>query len=158
MSDTIIHGPLLGQGSVCEPILRALPQWFGIEASLVQYVRDIDAWPTFLAERDGSTAGFLALKRHNAYAAEIAVMGVYPQARRQGLGRALFVQAEAYLRREQVEYLQVKTLGASHPDPDYAQTRAFYAALGFRPLEEFTQIWNEENPCLVMVKGLGVRG
>ena len=154
MSDTAIHGPLLGQASVCEPILRALPQWFGIEAAVAQYARDIETLLTFLAERDGAAAGFLTLKRHNAVAAEIYVMGVYPEMRRQGIGRALLLQAEAYLRREQVEYLQVKTLGASHPDPGYAQTRAFYATMGFSPLEEFTQIWDAQNPCLLMVKRL----
>jgi ribosomal protein S18 acetylase RimI-like enzyme len=48
--------------------------------------------------------------------------------------------------------MQVKTLGPSRPDEHYAKTRAFYEALGFRPLEEFKQIWDENNPCLVMVK------
>ena len=53
-----------------------------------------------------------------------------------------------------VEYLQVKTLGPSHPDENYASTRAFYLAMGFRPLEEFKHIWDEHNPCLIMVKKL----
>jgi ribosomal protein S18 acetylase RimI-like enzyme len=50
--------------------------------------------------------------------------------------------------------MQVKTLGPSNPDPGYARTRAFYEALGFRPLEELKQIWDEQNPCLIMVKQL----
>ena len=145
-------GPHFGQAAACEPILRALPQWFGLEASLVQYVQDIDALPTFLAEQGGRALGFLTLKRHTPCAAEIYVMGVRPEAHRQGLGRTLVQRAEAYLRQEQVEYLQVKTLGSSQPDPGYAQTRAFYAALGFQPLEEFKQFWSEQNPCLLMVK------
>jgi GNAT superfamily N-acetyltransferase len=144
--------PRLGQSAACEPILRALPEWFGIETALVQYARDIDTLPTFLAELEGRAVGFLTLKRHPACAAEIYVMGVRPEAHRQGVGRALVQRAEAYLRRERVDYLQVKTLGPSHPDPGYAQTRAFYTALGFQPLEEFRQIWNEQNPCLLMIK------
>jgi hypothetical protein len=32
-----IEGPLLGQGTVCEAILRASPEWFGIEAATAQY-------------------------------------------------------------------------------------------------------------------------
>jgi len=150
-----IYGPSFRQASTCEPILRALPQWFGIEAVIVQYTREIDTLPTFVAEVDGRPMGFLALKRHTPSAAEIYVMGVRPETRRQGLGRALVGQAETYLRAERVEYLQVKTLGPSHPDLNYAQTRAFYTALGFRPLEEFRQIWNEQNPCLLMVKHYG---
>ncbi len=53
-----------------------------------------------------------------------------------------------------MHYLQVKTLGSSHPDPYYARTRAFYFAMGFRPLEEFPQIWDAQNPCLIMVQYL----
>jgi hypothetical protein len=63
-------------------------------------------------------------------------------------------KAEAWLRQRGVEYLQVKTLGPSHPDEGYARTRAFYFALGFRPLEEFEQLWDADNPCLLMVKSL----
>ncbi len=73
----------------------------------------------------------------------------------QGVGRALVEQAEQVLRAEHVEYFQVKTLSDSHPDPGYAKTRAFYLALGFRPLEEFKTLWGEATPCLMMVKYLG---
>jgi hypothetical protein len=54
-----------------------------------------------------------------------------------------------------VEYLQVKTLGPSHPSRGYAATRRFYEALGFRPLEEIHGLWAEDNPCLLLVKRLG---
>lgn len=61
----------------------------------------------------------------------------------------------AAIRREGgAEYLQVKTLGPSRSDERYAATRAFYAALGFRSLEELHTLWNSENPCLIMVKRL----
>jgi len=63
------------------------------------------------------------------------------------------VAAEAYLRDRGVEYLQVKTLGPSDPDPGYARTRAFYEARGFVPLEELHGLW-EDNPCLLLVKRL----
>ena len=62
--------------------------------------------------------------------------------------------AEAWLREQAVEYLQVKTLGPSREDAGYARTRAFYIALNFRPLEELKQLWDEHNPCLIMVKRL----
>lgn len=79
-------------------------------------------------------------------------MGVLPAFQHGGIGRALMESAEQYAKSQQIEYLQVKTLGPSNDDANYAKTRAFYAALGFRPLEEFTQIWDENNPCLIMVK------
>lgn len=47
---------------------------------------------------------------------------------------------------------EVKTLAPSHPDRNYAKTRAFYQRVGFRPLEELPELWGEANPCLLMVK------
>ena len=140
--------------SVCEPVLRSLPEWFGIEEATAQYVKDTDAFPTLLASIDDEVVGFLTLKQHNEYAAEIHVMGVRPEMHRNGVGRALVKQAEEMLRERGVEYLQVKTLSSSHPDKRYARTRAFYRAMGFRPLEEFEDFWGKESPCLQMIKSL----
>ncbi len=63
-------------------------------------------------------------------------------------------RAQAWLKCQGVEYLQVKTLGPSSPDDHYEKTRAFYLAMGFRPLEEFRRIWDEANPCLIFIKSL----
>jgi GNAT superfamily N-acetyltransferase len=149
-----ISGPHYGKSAACEPVLRGLPDWFGIEAAIVQYAAEIEALPTFLASTAEGVIGFLSLKQHNPYAAEILVMGVKEAAHRQGVGKALVVEAEKWLREQGEEYVQVKTLGPSHSDPGYARTRAFYLALGFRPLEELNQIWDEHNPCLILVKRL----
>jgi GNAT superfamily N-acetyltransferase len=151
----IVKGPFFGKSSVCEPILCSLPQWFGIEEANEQYIKDIEVLPTFLAFIDDKVVGFLTLKQHNEYAAEIHIMGVFPEVHRKGIGRVLLIKAEEFLNQKGIEYLQVKTLSSSHPDRHYAQTRDFYFAMGFRPLEEFKELWNEENPCLLMVKGLG---
>ena len=149
-----VEGPSLGVAALCEPILRSLPGWFGIEEAIVQYAAEIDGLPTLLARDGDQLAGFLSVKQHNPYSAEVYVMAVRMEMHRKGIGRALVSQAEEWLSGQGVEYLQVKTLGPSHSDPGYAETRAFYLAVGFRPLEEFGQIWDERNPCLVMVKRL----
>jgi GNAT superfamily N-acetyltransferase len=150
-----IHGPALGLGSQCAPILWGLPQWFGIESATCHYIEVIDELPTFTPTIGDEIAGFLSLKQHYAYAAEVYVMGVDARFHRMGSGRALIAAAEQYLRGEGVEYLQVKTLSPSHPDRHYALTRQFYEAVGFRPLEEFSTLWDESNPCLLLVKRLG---
>jgi ribosomal protein S18 acetylase RimI-like enzyme len=150
--DFKIKGPLHNQSPVCIPILRMLPDWFGIEAAILNYEQEIENLPTFLVEANGQVLGFLSLKQHNPFSAEIYVMAVRPEAHRGGIGRALVEAAEFYARKLGVQYLQVKTLGPSNPDASYVKTRAFYEAVGFRPLEEFKKIWDENNPCLVMVK------
>jgi GNAT superfamily N-acetyltransferase len=80
-------------------------------------------------------------------------MGVRRARHGQGLGTELLRAAEDYLRSRGVEYLQVKTLGPSWPDPGYERTRRFYEARGFVPLEELHGLW-EHNPCLILVKRL----
>jgi len=147
-----IEGPLLNQSTVCEPILRALPDWFGIETATQAYIAVIQSLPTFVAKSDTQAIGFLSLKQHFPRSAEIYVMGVRPEAHRLGIGKVLMRHAETYAQKQGIEYLQVKTLGPSHPDEGYAKTRAFYTAIGFHPLEELTQLWDEHNPCLIMVK------
>lgn len=142
-----------GQASVCEPILRLLPEWFGIEEAILHYVHEIDTLPTFLARNQQQVVGFLSVKQHNEFAAEIYVMAVHPQFHRQGIGGQLVEVAEEVLREQSIEFLQVKTLGTSRPHPHYAKTREFYRSLGFKPLEEFLEFW-EGNPCLLMVKTL----
>lgn len=149
-----VKGPRLGTAAVCIPILRSLPEWFGIEQAIIHYSSEIDRLPTFLACNSEQVIGFQSIKQHNPYSAEVYVMGVKPEAHRRGIGRALMDEAQAWLRTQGIEYLQVKTLGPSHSDLNYAKTRAFYAAMGFRPLEESKQIWNEQNPCLILVKRL----
>ena len=149
-----VEGPFLRRSSVCEPVLRSLPQWFGIKEAADQYIQDIEGLPTLLARDGDSIVGFLTLVVHSAYSAEIHVMGVRPEYHRRGVGAALVRAAERNLRQRGVEYLQVKTLSPQRKDKNYAHTRQFYYALGFRPLEEFPELWGPENPCLQMIKGL----
>lgn len=63
---------------------------------------------------------------------------------------------ESDLAADGVAFLQVKTLGPSHPSPHYAHTRLFYAARGFVPLEELIDVW-PDNPFLIQAKALTAR-
>jgi ribosomal protein S18 acetylase RimI-like enzyme len=155
MSTISIIGPCCDQSTACVAILRALPQWFGMEQSIINYGVDFTRLPTFVAQEATEVVGFLTLKVHTAHAAEIWVMGVRPEYHRRGIGTALLVASEQYLRQQGVEYLQVKTISARDSSPSYAKTRVFYEAVGFRSLEELTELWSEENPCLMMVKWIG---
>lgn len=134
---------------LCDGVLRDLPGWFGIEEATAAYVRDVAELTTFAIEEDA----ILSLKVHDPRAAEVYVVGVKRSRHGEGLGTALLEAAEAHLRERGVEYVQVKTLGPSRPDPGYERTRRFYEARGFVPLEEIHGLWGH-NPCLVLVKRL----
>jgi GNAT superfamily N-acetyltransferase len=152
--DAKVDGPYFHKATVCIPVLRSLPEWFGIESAIIHYSTEIDSLPTFLAFEAGRVIGFLSLKQHTPYSAEVYVMAVLQEAHRKGVGRKLMSSSQDWLTSCGVQYLQVKTLGPSHPDESYAKTRLFYEAAGFKPLEEFKQIWDEHNPCLIMIKKL----
>lgn len=137
----------------CEQILRALPEWFGIEEAIVLYRKDIETMPTYVALDGDQIVAFLTVNQHNEYSAEIQVMGVLTPYHRKGVGRMLVEHIEKILRDENYEYLQVKTLAPSHPNEPYQRTRRFYASCGFRPLEE-NKLWGDVNPCLIMIKRL----
>jgi GNAT superfamily N-acetyltransferase len=132
--------------------LTALPTWFGIRASVEEYVAAADRSATIVASLGDEDVGFLTLVRHSRYAAEVYVMAVLPEFHRHGIGRALLEHAEEMLAADGVEFLQVKTLSPSKADDGYDKTRAFYLAYGFRPLEEFRDLWDADNPALQMIK------
>ena len=141
-----------GRGALARAILGDLQEWFGIPASVDNYVAECECLPVLAARVDGAAVGFLALKIHTPVAAEAFVLGVKRAWHRRGCGRALFVAAEQRLAAQGVRFLTVKTLDASHPDPDYAATRMFYEAIGFEPIEVFPTLWSADNPCLLMLK------
>ncbi len=142
------------RSAVCDRVLRSLPDWFGIEESIIDYVRDAAELPLFEAQLDGREAGFATMKAQTAHANEVHVMGVYAWAHRRGVGRALIERLAQASREQGRGYLTVKTLADSHPDEGYANTRRFYEAMGFRPIEVFPTLWDEANPCLLMIKRL----
>ena len=143
-----------GAGDLCRRILATLPTWFGFEETNEAYAARAEAGPALVASVDGEDVGLLLLDRHTPYAAEVHLMAVRPEHHRHGAGRALLAAAEAQLVAEGVEYLQVKTLDESADDAGYERTRAFYRAMGFRPLEVFPTLWDPTQPALQLVKRL----
>ncbi|RRW44115.1 N-acetyltransferase [Pseudomonas luteola] len=147
-----IVGPELDAADQCEQLLRSLPRWFGIESALLEYVKDTRTLPIFAAYELDLMLGFISLKEHCPGAWEISCIAVHPDSHGQGVGRRLHEQAEVWLRNRGTHFLQVKTLAASHPSPEYARTRGFYERMGYHPLEVFTDLWGSRLPVLQLVK------
>lgn len=150
-----IRGPVTGVQAPCERILRTLPDWFGIEASLLGYAANTAKLPTFIAEEDGKVIGFLSLRPHFPTSWEVDCIAVERARRSTGIGRPLHARAEDWLNSQGAQFLQVKTLAESHPSAAYAETRKFYENLGYRPLEVFPTLWDADLPVLLLVKVLG---
>lgn len=140
------------KSEITDTILNQLPNWFGIEESTEEYINTVQN-KTFFGAYDGDAPiGFVSLNRNNDYTADLYVMGILEEYHNQGIGKMLIAASEKYLKSAGFKIFMVKTLGESHPDKYYQKTRKFYERVGFYPLEEFKTIWNEDNPCLIMVK------
>lgn len=138
-------------------ILRGLPEWFGIEESVRGYAEAANTLANVAALVDGEIVGVCLVHRHTAVAAEIELLAVQRDLHRAGIGRKLVERVVTDLDAGGVQLLQVKTRGPSAESAEYARTREFYTALGFLPLEERTDIWGPDNPCLILVRPLETR-
>lgn len=145
------------KSAAADRILRGLPEWFGIEAALNDYIDGVKSSDFYAAYADRKPIGFISIKSNNRYTSEIYVIAVSKEFHRTGIGTELLKKAEEELARCGLRLLMVKTLSDSDPDENYAATRRFYLRSGFLPLQEIKEIWGENNPCLVMVKVLQVR-
>lgn len=98
--------------------------------------------------------GFITLREHFPTSWEVHCFAVEAQARRRGVGKSLHAHVERWLASKGGRFLQVKTLSAGSPSKEYAETRAFYLATGYVPLEEFPLLWGPALPVLQLVKPL----
>ncbi|MCA9833538.1 MAG: GNAT family N-acetyltransferase [Thermomicrobiales bacterium] len=150
----IIRSLTSADSTACDAINRSLPDWFGIEEGLAEARGYLHTHRGVVAEIDGSVVGYLTYDQPFPESAEISWMAVAGSHHRAGIGRALVNRLEEVLRADGCELLSVKTLADLHPSPEYAQTRAFYRALGFRRLMVLPDLWDPSNPCLIMAKAL----
>ena len=142
------------KSKICNDILRALPNWFGVEAGIVNYVEQVKNMPFFAAFKSDNPIGFAAIKVHNIYTAEICVMDVKKEYHRQGTGKMLMKRCDEFCVNNNIEFLTVKTLDESSGSKSYEKTRLFYHSVGFKPLEVFPLYWDKDNPCLFMAKSM----
>jgi len=150
----LLIGPQLQLESQCEAVLRSLPEWFGIEEALCMYASDTARLPTFALSEEGAVVAFLSLMQHFADSWEIHCVAVHSSARNRGHGKALLKHSEEWLVAQGVKFLQVKTVAHTSKNAAYAETRRFYAASGFTPLEVFPLLWAPQNPALQLIKVL----
>lgn len=152
----------------CRALMAGLGAWFTPTAS-ENYLTDLPRLPTWVASlasepvvagepdvgNEPTVAGFVSVTRPQPRAFELHVLAVASDRHGQGVGRALLELAERWSAGLGGRFMQVKTLGPSHPDPAYARTRAFYQHLGYEPLLESTTLWGQDNPALLLVKAIG---
>lgn len=137
-------------------ILEKLPDWFGNEQSNEEYAqgsRECPYWAAF--DNEQNCIGFFALKVHYSYTGDIYVCGVLPEYHNKGIGKAIYKEVEQFFVKKDCKYVIVKTLSEKANYEPYDKTRKFYESIGFESLITLTEMWDEENPCLIMIKQIG---
>jgi GNAT superfamily N-acetyltransferase len=139
----------------CDAIVRGLPDWFGLESGIADCAAAVRSQDGLAAELgDGRVGGFLTWVRHFPATGEITWMAVDAAEHRRGLGRALVDALAERLMLDGARLLLVKTLSERGDSEHYDRTRAFYLATGFLPLQEMPELWDAENPALLLVRPL----
>lgn len=133
-------------------IMNRLPEWFSPPEDIVNKANIHRSYPFIAAYDNTEAVGFATLKIHNQHTVEIYNLGVLREYHRLGIGHALIDNCIQYCKENNYRFLTVKTLDSSVEYEPYNGTRAFYKEEGFVPLEVFTTFWNENNPCLFLIK------
>ena len=139
--------------SIARSVLEALTEWFEVEESRENYIKECADWLFFAAKEEGKPAGFLCLKQTGNVTVELAVMGVLKDYHRNGIGRQLVDKAIEVAESSGYEFMQVKTVKMGVYE-DYDITNRFYISCGFKELEVFPLYWDEANPCQIYVMSL----
>ncbi len=143
------------KSSFTREILEKLPEWFGNKQALEEYVEQVKEFPYYAAiNKAGECIGFFSIKIHYQHTGDIFVCGVLPEYQHMGVGKVLYHAAENYFMKKGCKYVIVKTLSDMVDCEPYAQTRKYYQSVGFEPLITLTEMWDEQNLCLIMFKSL----
>lgn len=138
---------------ISREVLEALREWFEVDESREQFIRESADQPFWASFEGEDPAGFLCLKQTGRETMELAVMGVKKEYHRHGIGRRLFAAAKDYAAAKGYSFIQVKTVRSGMYE-DYDRTNEFYKSLGFKELEVFEEYWDAANPCQVYVMSL----
>lgn len=119
-------------------IVRTLPEWFtpnSIETEITPDLRDKAA---LVAQVDGEPVGFVSWGEPEFHkepgVVELHWIGVHRDWRGKGVGKALVRVMEEKLRQAGVKAVELWTVADSELYPPYADTRAFYRAIGYQDL------------------------
>ncbi len=153
--DRVKVGPLESRHvPACEAIAHELRSWFGLDEGLREMRAALRSDLGFIGVMGEQVVGFVTAKPGFPETWEITWLAVTPARHRQGVGHRLVEAVGDRARQTGARVLLVKTLADPHPSPEYAQTRAFYIAIGFLRLAVVPEVWGPANPCLFLARPL----
>jgi L-aminopeptidase/D-esterase-like protein/GNAT superfamily N-acetyltransferase len=124
-----------------EPLLtlaRTLPAWFTHTETESEMAQDIRDEAGLVAEVNGEPVGFVIWGEPEFHresgVVELYWVGVHRDWRGKDVGKALLRVMEEKLKKDGIQAVEVWTVADTEFYPPYAETRAFYRAMGYRDL------------------------
>ena len=111
-------------------ITKSLNDWFN-EDGLRYIKQDLEFEKLIIVEADQVPIGFLSYFLYEGIG-YLGWIGVYEKHHGTGVGELLFIEFERIMKENEIDTLQVKTLGESVDYPPYDRSRKFYRKMGFK--------------------------
>lgn len=133
----------------CDAIVAGLPAWFGNAEGIAECRQAVRTHEGLVAVEADRVVGFLTHERRRSRSTELTWMAVRADRHGCGIGSELIERFLSALPHDGLVVVKTLSDRDGDPGPEYAATRAFYLARGFRPMAEL-DIWGSENPCQLL--------
>lgn len=140
------------KSEIVKDVLDQLPEWFGNEESKADYIVKVKSTEMWKAVNGDEAVGFISVKVHHEFTGDIFVFGIKKEYHHQGIGKQLLKTAEDYLKSVGCKRIIIKTLSDTVNYPPYLSTLKFYLANNYEKFITFTEFWDPQNPCLMLIK------
>ena len=140
------------KSEIAKDVLDQLPEWFGNEEAKKDYIIKVRSTEMWKAVNGEEIIGFISIKIHHEFTGDIYVFGIKKDYHHKGIGKQLLNTAETYVKGLGCKRIIVKTLSDTVNYQPYLDTLKFYLANNYERLITFTEFWDSENPCLMLMK------
>lgn len=118
--------------NLCQKIIGALPQYFGLPEANARYIEGVKFNHNFAAKIDDRFCGMISLQYNQDGNCNIFWLGISPDTHGIGVGTKLINHIEKVSIKKGIKTLTVETLSPDELDENYSYN--FYKKVGFREL------------------------
>jgi N-acetylglutamate synthase-like GNAT family acetyltransferase len=150
MNELVIADLTLSHVDGCRAVIESLPEWFGYEGALEGVSEATATARGFVALEADEVIGFVTTDPLFEETLEITYLAVGARSRGKGVGRHLVAAVCVAAMELGASSIVLLTLGPTSGSTHYAETVAFYRAIGFwRTKELYLSSWGGA-PTLVL--------
>ncbi len=118
-----------------------------------KYIDESEKNYVFAYKENNDYVGFAMIKECSKQSLELALMGIVLNMQSKGIGTYLLDEVKKFAVKQGFEFLFVKTVKEGVYE-EYDKTNKFYQKMGFKILDYFPDMWDENNPCVIYIMSL----